>query len=70
MYSCLVRGGGVNVGNSDNASSCFGGLFASMFGGSDSKQSGGVTQDSLIAALIRLLTKLVQTPLVPPSAVS
>ncbi|KAJ9600171.1 hypothetical protein L9F63_009505, partial [Diploptera punctata] len=45
------------------ASSCFGGLFASVLGG-ETKQGKPASWDALLCSLLKLVNKLVQTPLV------
>lgn len=52
-----------------SASSCFGGLFASVLGG-DVKQGKPASWDVLLCSLLKLVNKLIQTPLNPPSLVS
>lgn len=44
------------------ASSCFGGLFASVLGG-ETKQGKPASWDALLCSLLKLVNKLVQTPL-------
>ncbi|XP_069689782.1 baculoviral IAP repeat-containing protein 6 isoform X2 [Periplaneta americana] len=48
------------------ASSCFGGLFASVLGG-ETKQGKPASWDALLCSLLKLVNKLVQTPLVSQS---
>ncbi|KDR13250.1 hypothetical protein L798_12638, partial [Zootermopsis nevadensis] len=45
------------------ASSCFGGLFASVLGG-ETKQGKPASWDALLCSLLKLVNKLIQTPLV------
>lgn len=52
-----------------SASSCFGGLFASVLGG-ESNQGKPASWDSLICSLLKLVNKLIQTPLSSPQQVS
>lgn len=54
----------VNLGERNNtASNNFSGLFASVLGSDSSKQDRPASWESLLIALLKLLTKLVQTPL-------
>ena len=51
------------------ASSCFGGLFASVLGG-ETKQGKPASWDALLCSLLKLVNKLVQTPLIAQNYVS
>ena len=70
LVSTYIRGYGVGAQcrglvDSANQSSNFGGLYASVLGG-DARQGRPASWDALIVALIKLVCRLVQTPL--PSA--
>jgi hypothetical protein len=59
-----------NVSESNvTASSCFGGLFASVLGG-ETKQGKPASWDALLCSLLKLVNRLVQTPLVSHTHVS
>ncbi|XP_046485616.1 baculoviral IAP repeat-containing protein 6 isoform X2 [Neodiprion pinetum] len=67
LVSSYVRGSGVGAqcgGAVDNGSQSggFGGLFACVLGG-DSRQGRPASWDTLVVALIKLVCKLIQTPL-------
>jgi hypothetical protein len=51
------------------AASCFGGLFASVLGG-EMKQGKPASWDALLCSLLKLVNKLVQTPLTSHAHVS
>jgi hypothetical protein len=55
--------------SSVTASSCFGGLFASVLGG-EVKQGKPASWDALLCSLLKLVNKLVQTPLASQAHVS
>ena len=55
--------------SSVTASSCFGGLFASVLGG-EMKQGKPASWDALLCSLLKLVNKLVQTPLASHAHVS
>ncbi|CAK9813280.1 Baculoviral IAP repeat-containing protein 6 [Anthophora quadrimaculata] len=67
LVSTYVRGSGVGAqcgGSVDSANSSggFGGLFACVFGG-DTRQGRPASWDTLVVALIKLVCRLIQTPL-------
>ncbi|XP_012256631.2 baculoviral IAP repeat-containing protein 6 isoform X2 [Athalia rosae] len=67
LVSTYVRGSGVGAQcggavDNGNQSGGFGGLFACVLGG-DARQGRPATWDTLVVALIKLVCKLIQTPL-------
>ena len=67
MHSYVSNGEGikcVNIGERLNSTAhSFSGIFASVLGGETSKQDKPVSWDTLLISLLKLLGKLVQTPL-------